>query len=62
MKRIFNWNKVPLVLSTEETESLLGIEARVLRKMAREKKIPAKKVNKEWRFLKEEIYSWLKDK
>lgn len=62
MERITNWKNVPIVLSTKETENLLGIKAKTIRKMARNKEIPAKKINNEWKFLKDELFKWIKQK
>lgn len=57
-KRIVEWNNIPIVLNTKEAGNLLAIKSRALRKIVKNKNIPAGKVNNVWRFLKEKIYDW----
>ncbi len=41
-----------------EASALLGVHDQTLRKLARQKKIPAFKVGKEWRFRREALVRW----
>jgi DNA repair protein RadD len=47
-------------LSLEETTSYLGVGRTVLYTMAREGKIPARKIGKKWTFEKAELDAWLR--
>jgi len=47
------------VLTLNEAADLLRIGVKTVEKLAREKKMPAKKVGREWRFLDTMIMDWL---
>lgn len=49
------------ILTIEEATKFLKIGKTTLYKLARENKIPAQKVGREWRFLKSEIVEWMKE-
>ena len=44
-----------------EASALLGIHDQTLRKLARQKKVPAFKVGKEWRFRKDALLRWTEE-
>ena len=44
-----------------EASALLGVHDQTLRKLARQKKIPAFKVGKDWRFRREALVRWADD-
>ena len=48
------------MMSIFEAAQYLGISVFSLRKLAREKRIPAGKVGRQWRFRKEDLDSFLK--
>ena len=41
-----------------EADALLGVHVQTLRRLARQKRIPAFKVGKEWRFRREALVRW----
>lgn len=49
------------MMSIFEAAQYLGISVFSLRKLAREKRIPAGKVGRQWRFRKEDLDAFLKD-
>jgi len=49
------------IMTLEETAKYLKIGKSTLYKMAREGRIPAVKIAKQWRFRKEEIDKWLQE-
>ena len=49
----------PEVLNADGTALLLGVSARLVLRLAREGKLPGKKVGKEWRFRRATVLSWL---
>ena len=49
------------ILTMEEVAKFLKIGKTTLYKLAREDKIPAQKIGREWRFLKSEIVAWMKE-
>jgi len=48
-------------LNVFEASALLGVHDQTLRKLARQKKVPAFKVGKEWRFRREALIRWADD-
>jgi excisionase family DNA binding protein len=49
------------LIPTEEAASLLGIHVKTLQLMAREGRIPGKRIGKFWRFRKSELDTWLRE-
>ena len=49
------------ILNADGAAEALGITTRLLLKLAREGKIPGKKLGKEWRFRRSTILRWLGD-
>lgn len=49
------------ILTIEEASSFLQIGTRSLYKLAKEGKIPAKKVLNKWRFEKESLREWIRE-
>lgn len=49
----------PLITS-ERAAELLGIHPKTLQRMARERKIPAVRIGKFWRFRKSDLDSWVR--
>src|SRR5262245_19290722 len=49
----------PEVLTADGAARLLGVSARLVLRLAREGKIPGKKVGKEWRFRRATLLGWL---
>lgn len=47
------------LLTPEEASELLNIKSRQIKEMARQGKIPAKKVGKFWRFPDEHLCEWI---
>ena len=52
--------KTEEILTIVQTGDLLKVGRSTLYKMARDGKIPATKVGREWRFVKSAIISWIK--
>lgn len=50
------------VMTIKEASSFLKIGTTTIYNLARKKKIPARKIGREWRFLKSEIIEWMKEK
>lgn len=50
------------VLTTEESAKYIRISQQTLRELARDGKVPAQKVGREWRFLKSVLDKWLEGK
>ncbi len=50
------------VLNTEEVAEFLGLKPFTIREYAKRGTIPAKKVGKEWRFVKADLLAWLRSK
>lgn len=48
------------VLTIQEASEYLNISERTLYKMVKEKRIPCRKVGRQWRFHKEVLDKWLK--
>lgn len=51
-KRV-NW---PLLLTVQETADLLRVDPDTVRRLARQRELPAVKVGKEWRFSRDEVF------
>ena len=47
------------VLTTQEAALYIKVTEKTVRELAREGKIPAQKVGREWRFLKSALDKWL---
>ncbi|MEA2079489.1 MAG: helix-turn-helix domain-containing protein [Pseudomonadota bacterium] len=47
------------ILTVNEAAELLKVQPATIRRLAREEKIPAKKVGKSWRFIKQSLLTWL---
>lgn len=47
------------VMTTQEASQYIKVTMKTLRDLAREGKIPAQKVGREWRFLKSALDKWL---
>jgi len=52
--------KAEEILTIDQTGKLLKVGKSTLYKMARDGKIPASKVGREWRFVKSDIIRWIK--
>ena len=50
------------ILTIKEASQFLKIGKTTLYKLARNGEIPARKVGREWRFVKSELIKWLKEK
>jgi excisionase family DNA binding protein len=50
------------VMTLKEVSEFLKIGPTTIYTLARNKKIPARKIGREWRFLKSEILQWIKDR
>ncbi|HEY8506505.1 MAG TPA: helix-turn-helix domain-containing protein, partial [Gemmataceae bacterium] len=48
------------ILTLPEAASYLRVGEDVLRQLASEQKIPARKIGEEWRFLKSALQDWLR--
>jgi excisionase family DNA binding protein len=48
------------VMNTTDTANYMKLTQKTIRDMARDGKIPAKKIGNTWRFLKSEVHDWLK--
>ena len=48
------------VMNIEEVAALLDFHPEYVRQMARDVRIPAVKVGRKWRFVREQIIDWLK--
>lgn len=53
-------NAIKAVLTLEETASLLQIKSKILARMARQRKIPARLVGGYWRFNRKAVMEWLR--
>ncbi|MDY6862080.1 MAG: helix-turn-helix domain-containing protein [Thermodesulfobacteriota bacterium] len=49
------------ILTLEETAIYLKIPKTTLYKLAQEQKLPASKIGKHWRFLKNDIINWMRN-
>jgi excisionase family DNA binding protein len=49
------------VLNAEQAAELLGIGLVTVRRLAKDGKLPARKVGKEWRFNRAALLEWLAD-
>lgn len=49
----------PEVLTAPGAARVLGVSARLVLRLARHKKLPGKKVGKEWRFRRTALLQWL---
>jgi excisionase family DNA binding protein len=49
------------LLNLEEAASVLGMHWKTLERMARERKVPAFKVGKRWKFRLTSLNAWLED-
>lgn len=47
-------------LTSKEVAELLNISDYTIKRFAREKRIPARKIGRQWRFSKQEIEEWFK--
>ena len=47
------------VLSADEAAELLGVHVGTVREMARKGEIPARKVGRDWRFVRSALIRWL---
>ncbi|MFA7566325.1 MAG: helix-turn-helix domain-containing protein [Alkalispirochaeta sp.] len=47
------------VLNLSEAAAFVRVSEKTLREMARDKKVPARKVGREWRFLRQRLEEWL---
>lgn len=50
------------VMSTEEAAEFLGLKPFTVREYAKKGLIPAKKLGKQWRFVKADLLAWLREK
>jgi len=50
------------ILTIEETSQFLKVGKTTLYRLAREGKIPAWKIGREWRFLRNELIKWAKER
>jgi excisionase family DNA binding protein len=50
------------VMNTEETAEFLGLKPFTIREYAKQGVIPAKKLGKQWRFVKADLLDWLRGK
>jgi excisionase family DNA binding protein len=50
------------VMNTEEAAQFLGLKPFTIREYAKQGIIPAKKIGKQWRFVKVDLLSWLREK
>jgi excisionase family DNA binding protein len=48
------------LIPTEEAANLLGIHPKTLQQLARDGRIPGKRVGKFWRFRKSELDAWVR--
>ena len=48
------------LLKTEQAATLLGVHPKTLQKLAREGKVPAKRIGDLWRFRASELDVWLR--
>lgn len=48
-----------VILTLNEAADLLKVGVKTVEKLARQKKIPAQKVGREWRFLHSKIIDWM---
>lgn len=55
---VTSWEKAPVVMTTEYTAMLLGINPTTLRHMAEKGEIPAMKCGRLWRFAKSAVQTW----
>ena len=52
---IYNWDKIPIVLTTEHISLIFNISQSTVKKWASEGTIPAVKLGKKWVFEKNQI-------
>ncbi len=48
----------PEILDTEGAAAMLGVPVRYMARLAREGTVPAKKVGRQWRFLRSALRNW----
>ncbi|MCC6158874.1 MAG: helix-turn-helix domain-containing protein [Deltaproteobacteria bacterium] len=48
------------IMTVEDVSELLRVPSRTVESMARAGRIPAKKIGRDWRFLREEVIAWLR--
>ena len=48
------------LIPTEEAANLLGIHGKTLQQMARDGRVPGKRIGRFWRFRKSELDTWLR--
>ena len=48
-----------LILNAEEVAELLGYSIHTVRLLAREGKLPARKIGREWRFSRDALLKWI---
>ena len=54
-----SWDEFPLVLTTEEAAALLRVHINTIKKMCNEGRLPANKVGRDWRILRDELREYL---
>ena len=55
-----SWDDVPVMFDLPYACVLLGLSYEWLKRLAEQKKVPAHKVGKGWRFEKTELLEWFK--
>ena len=50
------------VMNTDEAAQFLGLKPFTIREYAKRGVIPAKKIGKQWRFVKADLLAWLRSK
>ena len=48
-------------MNTEEAAQFLGLKPFTIREYAKRGMIPAKKIGKQWRFVKADLLAWLRE-
>lgn len=54
-----NWDSVPVLFGSDVCAMVLGIPINTIQKMAKNGKIPAHKLGKNYRYEKDEIREWV---
>ena len=62
MNRILTERQLNAVLTLSDVARILKVSEITIRRMLRNRNIPAHKVGCQWRFLEEEILEWLKSR
>lgn len=57
-KPFTNWDSVPLIFGSDICAIVLGIPVSSIQRMAKEGKLPAHKVDKNYKYDKQEIKDW----